>query len=244
MEWTSEDGKDYQDLEDLYKQVLAQYNRYMGHVTANIGGVVETYKTYDQEGAVYEPVIAEKQKRAMKFLQENLFKTPEWLLDNNISNRIEFDGSVERISDYQTRTLNNLLDFGRMARLIENEELHGDKAYGLLSMMTDLRTGIFSEVNSRKDINLYRRNLQRAYLERMEYLMTNQQKEIPARYRRYVTRSNINVKRSDISAVVRAELEELQQSLRNAQNRFPDKMSRIHAKDLVERIELILNPED
>jgi len=243
MEWTSEDGKDYQDLEDLYKQVLAQYNRYMGHVTANIGGVVETYKTYDQEGAVYEPVVSEKQKRAMKFLQDNLFETPEWLLGENISNRIEFDGSIERISDYQARTLNNLLDFGRMARLIENEELHGENSYGLLSMMTDLRTGIFSEVNSRKSIDLYRRNLQRAYLERMEFLMTNQQKAIPAKYRNYVTRSNINVKRSDIGAIVRAELEELQQSLKNVQNRFPDKMSRIHAKDLIERIELILNPE-
>ncbi|MBT8284488.1 MAG: zinc-dependent metalloprotease, partial [Flavobacteriaceae bacterium] len=53
VEWTQEDGKNYDDLETLYGQVLSQYNRYMGHVSNNIGGVYENHKTYDQEGAVY-----------------------------------------------------------------------------------------------------------------------------------------------------------------------------------------------
>ena len=242
IEWTAEDGKDYQDLDDLYQQVLAQYNRYMGHVTANIGGVVETYKTYDQEGAVYEHLSTDKQERAMKFLQKQLFETPEWLLDQEIFGRIEFDGSIERLSDYQTRTLKNLLDYGRMARLIENEELNGSKAYGLYDMMTDLRKGIFSELNRNNKISLYRRNLQRAYVDRLDYLMNNEQKEIPARYRSWVTRSNIDVNRSDIKAVVRAELKTLLSNLKSSQYRFSDQMSKIHVEDLIERVDLILNP--
>jgi len=92
----------------------------MGHVTANIGGVYEYYKTYDQEGAVYTHVDAEKQERAMEFLQEQLFTTPEWMINQDIFNKIEFDGNIERIRGMQERTLNNLLDFGRMARLMEN----------------------------------------------------------------------------------------------------------------------------
>ncbi|MEO2059935.1 MAG: zinc-dependent metalloprotease [Mesonia sp.] len=242
IEWTAEDGKDYQDLDDLYQQVLAQYNRYMGHVTANIGGVVETYKTYDQEGAVYEHLSTDKQERAMKFLQKQLFETPEWLLDQEIFGRIEFDGSIERLSDYQTRTLKNLLDYGRMARLIENEELNGSKAYGLYDMMTDLRKGIFSELNRNNKISLYRRNLQRAYVDRLDYLMNNEQEEIPARYRSWVTRSNIDVNRSDIKAVVRAELKTLLSNLKSSQYRFSDQMSKIHVQDLIERVDLILNP--
>ncbi|SHJ17539.1 protein of unknown function [Mesonia phycicola] len=239
IEWTAEDGKDYQDLEDLYVQVLSQYNRYMGHVTANIGGVVETYKTYDQEGAVYEHTSTDKQERAMEFLQENLFETPEWLLNKDIFNKIEFDGSVERISDYQSRTLNNLLDYGRMARLIENTELNGDKAYGLTDMMSELRQGVFSELSSRKKIDLYRRNLQRAYVERLEYLMTNEQKRSSGRRN---SGSKINVNRSDIKAVVRAELTTLQSALKSSQYSFSDTMSKIHIKDLIERVDLILNP--
>ncbi|WP_295180357.1 zinc-dependent metalloprotease [uncultured Christiangramia sp.] len=241
IEWTAEDGKDYDDLDDLYGQVLSQYNRYMGHVTANIGGVYEYYKTYDQEGAVYTHVDAEKQERAMKFLQEQLFTTPEWMINQDIFNKIEFDGNIERIRGMQERTLNNLLDFGRMARLMENEEINGKDAYSLLDMMTDLRKGLWSEIYNGRSIDRYRRNLQRAYVEKMGELMTEEQDEIPARYRSWVTRSNVNVAQSDIRPVVRGELTTLQRQLRNTAN-SGDTLTRYHKQDLLKRIDLILNP--
>ena len=241
IEWTAEDGKNYEDLDDMYGQVLSQFNRYMGHVTANIGGVYEHYKTYDQEGAVYTHVSKEKQKEAMNFLQEQLFETPEWMIDQEIFNKIQFDGQVERIRNMQERTLNNLLDFGRMARLMENEEVNGDEAYGLIDMMSDVRTGIWSEVYSGQNIDRYRRNLQRAYIERMEHLMTEEQSEIPSRYRSWITRSNIDVAQSDIRPVVRGELKTLQNQIRRASNRG-DRLTRYHLQDALERIDLILNP--
>ena len=241
IEWTAEDGKDYDDLDDLYGQVLSQYNRYMGHVTANIGGVYEYYKTYDQEGAVYTHVDAEKQERAMEFLQEQLFTTPEWMINQDIFNKIEFDGNIERIRGMQERTLNNLLDFGRMARLMENEEINGKDAYSLLDMMTQLRKGLWSEIYNGRSIDRYRRNLQRAYVEKMGELMTEEQDEIPARYRSWVTRSNVNVAQSDIRPVVRGELTTLQRQLRNTIN-TGDTLTRYHKQDLLKRIDLILNP--
>jgi hypothetical protein len=84
IEWTAEDGKDYDDLKTLYGQVLSQYNRYMGHVSNNIGGVYEHHKTYEQDGAVYTHVSKEHQKNCMQFLQNELFATPEWMLDNDL----------------------------------------------------------------------------------------------------------------------------------------------------------------
>ncbi len=242
IEWTAEKGKDYDDLETMYEQVLGQYNRYMGHVAANVGGVIKETKTYDQEGAVYFHVSPEKQKNAMNFLQDELFSTPEWLLDQEIFNRIEFDGSVERIRNTQERTLNNLLDFGRMARLIENREMNGSSAYGLLDMMQDLRTGVWSELRRGQNIDTYRRNLQRAYIDRMEYLMTEEQSEIPARYRSWVTRSNVDVAQSDIRPVVRGELKKLQRDLRNSIGRSRDTLTRYHLEDALERVNLILDP--
>lgn len=243
IKWTAEDGKDYDDLETMYNQVLVQYSRYMGHVTANIGGVYEIYKTYDQEGAVYTHVAKAKQKRAMGFLQKQLFDTPNWLIDDNIFNKIESAGNVERIRGFQTRTLDNLLDFGRMARMSENETINGNNAYSLLNMMQDLRTGIFSELNSGKAIDMYRRNLQRSYIDRMEYLMTKDQAPIPARLRRYVSRTNVDVSQSDIRPVVRAELKSLQSSIKSGLGRTGDRMTRIHLQDLLERIDAILNPK-
>ena len=242
IDWTAEDGKDYEDLGDLYDQVIGQYNRYMGHVAANIGGIYENYKTYDQEGAVYTHVDKEKQERAMKFLQEQLFETPEWMIDNEITNKIEYDGTLERIRGLQERALNNILDFGRMQRLMENEEINGNEAYSLLDMMTDLRRGIWSEVYNGRSIDRYRRNLQRAYVERMAYLMNEKQNQIPAQYRNWVSQSDVDVEQSDIRPVVRGELTTLQRQLRNRANSSRDTLTRYHLQDILKRIDLILNP--
>lgn len=235
--WTAEDGQNYDELDKMYGQVLSQYNRYMGHVAGNIGGVYEMYKTYDQDGAVYTHVPKEKQQEALTFLQANLFQTPEWLLDSNIFDKIENAGSVERIRRFQTRTLNNLLDFGRMSRMLENEALNGVDAYTFMDMMADTRKGLFSELRDRSTIDIYRRNLQRAYVERLEHLMTEEQGEAS----RFSTRTSIDVSQSDIRAVVRAELKDLKRDLQNA--RLRDRMSRIHTEDLVERIDTILDPK-
>lgn len=242
IKWTAEDGKDYKDLDELYGQVLSQYNRYMGHVAANIGGVYEYTKTYDQEGAVYFHVDKETQKRAMDFLQEQLFETPEWMINQEIFNKIEFDGNLERIRNMQQRSLNNILDFGRMARLMENEEVNGKDAYTLLDMMTELRQGIWSELSSGKRIDRYRRNLQRAYIERLEHLMNEEQDQVPARWRNWITQSDVNVSQSDIRPVVRGELNTLERQIRNSLNRSGDRLTRYHLQDALKRIDLILNP--
>lgn len=243
IKWTAEDGKDYSDLGTMYGEVLGQYNRYMGHVTANIGGVYEIYKTYDQKGDVYTHVDKAKQKEALQFLQKELFTTPEWLLDNDIFNKIEFDGSLERIRSTQTRTLDNILDFGRMQRMSENETINGKDAYGLLAMMQDLRKGIFSELNSGKSIDVYRRNLQRAYIDRMNYLMTKEQTPVPSQFRRFISRTNVDVSQSDIRAITRAELKTLEGTIRSGLARTNDTMSRIHLTDALQRIDAILNPK-
>ncbi|MEH6657244.1 zinc-dependent metalloprotease [Leeuwenhoekiella marinoflava] len=235
IEWTAEDGKNYDDLETLYGQVLAQFNRYMGHVSNNIGGVYEYNKTYDQEGVVYIPVPKERQKESMEFLQNQLFTTPEWMVDTQILNRIESDGNLERVRSVQVRTLNNVLDFGRMGRMIENETLNGKSAYTLTEMMNDLRSGIFSELRSGKKIDTYRRNLQRAYVERLEYLLTKEQQG-----GRNAT--SVDVSQSDIRAVSRAELNTLKRLVSSAISRTGDSLSRYHLQDLRERIDLILDP--
>ena len=239
IEWTAEDGKNYDDLGTMYGQVLGQFNRYMGHVASNIGGVYEDYKTFDQEGAVYTHVPTEHQKACMAFLQNELFQTPEWMLDNEIFNKIESAGHIERVRGIQTRTLNNMMDFGRMQRLLENESLNGGSAYGLYDMMKDLRKGIFSELRTGQRIDIYRRNLQRAYIDRMEFIMTNNQPSVPAQFRRFAG-TQVNVSQSDIRAVVRAELRSLRSQLRSAGG--ADTMSRIHIADALERVNKILDP--
>ena len=88
-----------------------------------------------------------------------------------VFSKTEFSGSVERVRRLQARTLNNILDAGRMARMIENETTNGSKAYSLISMMSDLRKGVWSEIYNGSSIDTYRRNLQRAHLDRLDFLL-------------------------------------------------------------------------
>lgn len=242
IEWTTKDGYDYQDLKTMYNHVISQFNRYMGHVSNNIGGVYENYKTAGQDGAVYTYVDKTHQKNCLKFLNTQLFDTPKWLIDTDILDKIEFTGSVERIRTIQSRTLNNILSLGKMARMIENTSLNGKNAYALTEMIRDLRNGVWSELNTGRNIDTYRRNLQRAYIDRLAYLMTT---ETPKRTRtnsRYVKTTPVNTSQSDIRAVVRAELNTLKRII-SARMNGRDTMSKIHLRDIVERINTILDPK-
>ena len=243
IEWTAEDGKNYDDLETLYGQVLSQFNRYMGHVSNNIGGVYENHKTYEQEGAVYTPVDKGHQRDAMKFLQRELFQTPEWMLDQNIFNKIEYSGTVDRVRGVQVRTLNNILSLGKMARLIEHETAMGSKAYTLTQMMSELRRGIWSEIYNGGAIDTYRRNLQKGHIDRLAYLMTaDSQRKLPS-YGGYQKSTAVNTSQSDIRSVVRGELVTLRAQLRNGLANAANTMSRYHIQDAIARINDILDPK-
>jgi|TARA_B110000259_G_scaffold187883_1_gene243825 hypothetical protein len=237
IDWTSEDGKDYADLNTMYGQVLSQFNRYMGHVSANIGGVYQYYKTYDQSGAVYTHVNKSHQKNSMNFLQKQLFETPTWMIDNNILNKIEFAGITNRIRSTQSRTLNSILDFGKMARLIENEAINGNNAYSLLDMMSDLKEGIWKELYTNKTIDVYRRNLQLAYLDRISYIMNEEQGSIPSRARGRVT--SVKVSQSDIRTIAVGQLIELKKDIKKHKNRS-DKMTLMHLDMATAKINKIL----
>lgn len=243
MEWTTEAGENYDDLETLYGQVVGQFQRYMGHVSNNIGGVYEYHKTADQEGAVYTHVSREHQKNCMAFMQEQLFETPEWLIDQNIFNKIQYSGSVERIRSMQERYLNTMLQLGKLARIIENETINGENAYGLLEMMQDLRRGIWSETRSGKAIDTYRRNLQKAHIDRLQYLMTAENQEKQPDFGGYRKSTPVNTSQSDIRSVARGELNNLKRDIRNGLSRTSDAMSRYHLQDALERIDQILDPK-
>jgi Met-zincin/Domain of unknown function (DUF5117)/Domain of unknown function (DUF5118) len=235
IKWTTKEGETYDDLETMYGHVVSQFNRYMGHVTTNIGGVYKFSKTADQEGDVFVNVDKEHQKNCLTFLNEQLFETPEWLIDKDIIARTEFNGVTERIRGIQERTLNNILELTRMMRMIDNETLNGSNAYTLMSMMIDLRNGIWSELSRGRAIDAYRRNLQRAHVERLAELMKSE--NVNGR------RGRVTVKQSDIIPVVRGELNRIQRMAQNAIGNAPNTISRYHLQDIVDRIDAVLEPK-
>lgn len=233
-EWTSEQTNDYDDLDELYGELQTCYYRYVNHVLNYVGGVKENLITPSQDGTYYEPISKAKQQESIKWLQENAFETPDWLIDKSLLQNIDYAGYTEGLRRWQARFISGLLNFERLGRLIDHHALDEDN-YSPLNMLQDLRKGIFSELNSTKNVDVYRRNLQRAYLERMVYLMTEE-------LNRDRSRQYFDVNQSDIRSLVRGELNTLQGQLNNAAKRQVNTETKYHYRDLAERIENLLNP--
>ena len=236
--WTTKKGETYDEMGAMYGQVLGQFNRYMGHVATNIGGIYEYNKTADQKGAVYTHVEKSKQRDALKFLNEELFATPTWMLDKNIFSKIESSGAVERIRSMQVRTLNNVLSASRLARMIENETLNGANAYTLATMFYDLRQGIWSELYNGRTIDTYRRNLQKAHIEHLDFLLNTAQNQ-----RGRFGRPSVNVSQSDIKSFARGELNRLKRDVSAAASKASNTTSRYHLQDVLARIDKALDPK-
>ncbi|GIV31230.1 MAG: glutaminyl-tRNA synthetase [Saprospiraceae bacterium] len=228
VEWSAEEGKNYDQLEELYGQVVGQYRRYMGHVVTNVGGVYEHLKTADQPGEVYTIVPKEKQKRAVAFLHEQLFRTPTWLIDMNILRRIENAGMMDRIRSVQESTLARLLSASTLERLIEHQALYGNQAYSAVELLDDLERGIFEELDRGTHIDTWRRNLQRSYVERLLSLYNS---------------NEADVTRTDIKALARQHLQDIQKrASRSARKQF-DAAARAHLRELAARIDKALDQD-
>lgn len=226
IEWTKEETKNYEHLRELYGQVLGQFGRYMGHVTANLGGVYEKFRSADEDKPVYIHIDREKQKRAVKFLNDQLFTTPVWYLNPDIISRTEENGGAEKIRAIQENTLKSVFSPDRLKRVTENMALNGDKAYAITELYDDVSKSVMSEFAKNQKTDIYRRNLHRTFVDVLGQLMTQ-------------TRSDI--KQSDIQAATRATLTDLKKLLQAYRN--TDVLSKHHAADLLERLELILNPK-
>jgi hypothetical protein len=225
-EWTSDQTNNYDDLEELYGELLGVYSRYVGHVVTNVGGVNEDLKKPLQSGTVYSTVDKKTQKESVAWIQENVLNTPTWLVDKQILQNINPDGYFDILRSVQTRHLNSLLSFDRIGRLINSETIDTDY-YAAIDLLQDLQKAMFS----RSDVDIYKRNLQRAYVDRLEYLMTTDP-----------SRSDYNVAQSDVRALVRGQLNSLQYILRSKRNATTNKVDQYHYADLLARVDIVLNP--
>lgn len=223
--WTSDQTNNYDDLSELYGELLGVYSRYVGHVAGIIGGVGEYNKKPVQSGNVYKVVSKAEQKRAMNWLQKNAFATQSWIMPNEILENISPSGYAERMSRIQNRHLYGILSGARLQRMI-NAEVTQKDFYAPVDMIRDLRRGIFSEANATKNVDVFRRNLQKSFVERMRTLMEAD-----------------NVANSDLFSIIRGELTNLKSVLRTASARPVNRITKYHYRDCIARINDILDPK-
>jgi len=159
------EGETYDDLSEMYGRVISQWQTEMNHVTQIVGGFNSQEKAIGQEGRIFSLVEKDRQAEAVKFLVDNAFTTPMWLIDEEILRRIEATGAIDRIHTAQQAVLTSLLNSARFGRLIEQETLDGSRAYSPVEFLGSVRKGVWKELDAPAvKIDAYRRGLQRSYL--------------------------------------------------------------------------------
>ena len=121
-DWTKSPNKNYDDLKELYGELVGVYRRYIYHVHSVIGGVNETLHTSKQaEVHTYVNVPKGKQLEAMSFLKQHLWTTQNWLLDSSIISEFSSDGALIKMQNLQRSALSRLLATKDLNRMLSTE---------------------------------------------------------------------------------------------------------------------------
>ena len=243
--WTTKPGDDYADLQEVYEESVGRWAGMMGHVTTVIGGVNVDLKTADISGAVFTVVPKEKQKAALAFLAENAIATQDWLAPKDIITRI---GPNNTLATRQAAFITSLLSAQRLGRLAEAERYDPAAAYPLAEYMSDLKRVVWGVPSP----DASRRQLQRVYLTRLAALVNPPAPPTPApgaggpppgpppRVLPFVTAPNVPM--SDLPALARAQLREIQRDARGSASAAKSAVERAHWNDVVDRVTEILEP--
>ena len=245
LEWSKEDGESYAELDELYGALSGQFRRYMGHVTKNVGGIYDSPKTYDMTGNQFQVVPKSIQKDAVAFLNTQLFTTPKWLLDQNVLSKIKPESGVEAVKGMQDATLSSLMAGDRMVRLLETSMASKDN-YSVDELITDLNKGIFSELKSKNSIDMYRRNIQKIYINKMIDLLKPGNatvRAVPVGVTYGFNTRTVNLAETDLPSIARGQLIGLKNDLKMSLPRMTDRLSKYHVLDLISRINEALNPK-
>ncbi|HEU4754459.1 MAG TPA: zinc-dependent metalloprotease, partial [Armatimonadota bacterium] len=158
-------GEDYSLLAETYEQLLGQRTLELMHVSRLVGGVVTLDFHAGRGGDVYRPVPAAEQRAAAQFLLAEGLTTPPELMDPNLRNRVAASGAISQATSMGRLLLNSLLAETRVQRMFDNEAANGKAAYTVAQLMTDVRAGLWRELQQPAPVvDIYRRDLQRSYL--------------------------------------------------------------------------------
>jgi hypothetical protein len=220
-------GDPYDELAEVYGRMVGQWTTEMNHVVRQIGGFDSQQKHIGQKGVRFMPVAKARQESALKFLLDNAFQAPTFMIRPEILRLIQPTGVVDRVRTAQNGVMNNLLQTDRLNRLIEHAALDGPTAYTPLQFLTDLRKGVWSELATPAATpDIYRRNLHRSYLSTVDNRL-NGTTEPP----------------DEVRALLRGELRALDAELANAlRPASVEEVTRRHYQDARDEIAMILDP--
>ena len=192
---------------------------------------------------VYEFTPKAKQAEAVAFLHQQLFNTPTWLISNDVYAKTG-GNPLTIVGNIQDNVLNRLFGASTLNKLINAETAIGNSAYKMTDLFSDMKKGIWSELPTRKTIDVYRRNLQKSYVNVLSNLLYPAQVTVSlGGGGGFNLAPAVNTDKSDIKSLVRAHLTTLRAEVNAAAAAMTDPMSKYHLQDVSKRIDDALNPK-
>ena len=242
MQWTKEPDETYTNLKSMYDEVTRQFNRYNNHVAKYVGGIMETPKMVEEDGPVYEIVSRAEQRRAVEYLNRHLFATPTWLLDQTIFDKTGEKGLTVTAS-LQDNVVRRLLNARTLGKLVDAEASLGKDAYRIPDLLSDLQKGVWTELSSRRPIDVYRRQLQKTYVAAMDALLNPADPRPATGGVAFTFGPAVDNDKTDVKSAARAHLTTLKSQVAAAASNSRDAMTKAHLREMEARMEKALNPK-
>lgn len=221
IEWTHTPNEGYRNLASMYKGVQNQFENYLGHALSYIGGTYETNKSVEQPGPIFEPVPVSLQLEAIDFISRHILHTPKWLLDTAILGRIGVP-PTQVINASHEMVLNSLLGSETLRRITESEAMYADQTYRMIDYLNDLDDAMWTELRTNDVIDVYRRNLQRSYVDKLIDLRN------PAKQNREFR---------DVGPILHGKLVEIRDRIKRNIPKVKDPMTLYHLKFVQEKLD-------
>ncbi len=243
-------GEDYDMLKETFQDVWNLRRLWLGSVVKLVGGVVESRTLAGRGGEQFARVPKDKQREAVKFLQEQVFMPPTNIIKPALLNQFQYFGAADIIISQQKQTLETLMSPMRFKLLTDGEALDPKAAYTLREFMADVQGGLFSELNKPSpNIDLYRRALQRNYIDHIKTLLSRPPAPILPNFGGGGGDPGISAfftaswQQTDFRGTARTMLEQLSLKLGAAVATAKDPATASHLKDCRKEIEMILDPK-
>lgn len=252
-----EPGEDYSKTRIAFNVLLSTHGQSMYFVSRYIGGihVSRSHKSEDGENPQpFEVVDVEKQRKAIKLLEEEIFSDKAYQFDPSLLNDLapsywnhwgsssDMRGDLpvhNAVSRWQETILSRLLGSLNLERMHDAElRVPADEdALTTAELIERLTDAIFSEVESVEEgeftnrqpaISSFRRNLQRSYVKRLSSLALG----------------NLSAP-EDCQTIAAAELAQLQSQIDDLLDKKVklDSYSRAHLSETSRRIEKVLDAD-
>ncbi len=207
-----------QNLKGVYNQLVFQFIRYCGHVANNLSGKYYDVKSPDEPGDMYAPTPREKEKAVLPFFDKHVFTAPEWLIDVPYIGRITSDkeGFMESVG---YMVIDMLTESRRLQSLNSN--------YPVQEFLPEMTGMVFRELNTKRPVTRYRRNLQRRFVNNLTRNFNTYKANDP----------------SDQIAVTLMTLKDLQKRAKAAAATVSDTMTKAHYQQMADQIERSLSME-